>query len=335
MYTFRTFIRFFFLFFIITIQQTFFSSSFDPLSSTSSAQQQNQQQLSQNIQHSQQTHQQHSLQTEYFGDNSGASNLDIFSDILFGQQSSHHQPQQQQSQQSTQNYSFSQANRLVELSSSSSETLVAGDNTSHFGSNDSIPNSLVHQQYPIQSSSQSIDSEQEKKLFFDRSSTENLGLLTLRSNSDPTIALHSLQQARQQQQLQQQQQQHSAGLTDISQNVPSQTNQPTPSAAAAIAESSLPSFQDIYPIKYNQLETFGLKMDEDCYNLAQTHHHANINYHHGHGHQHHAMHQEHFEYQQNPQQFMSPNFYPYDQPSMVSNLFSVIFSFLINVRSKP
>lgn len=218
-------------------------------------------------------------------------------------------------------YNFAQTNRFVEHSNSSSETLIGNtDNSSHFGSNDSIPNSLAlpysHQQQPtIQPHHPTVDTDQAKKLFFDRDS-EDLNLLTLRSNSDPTIALHSLQRARLQQQ-------HNCGLTDISQNapVPSQTNQPS----AALLDSSLPSFQETYPIKYNQLETFGLKMDEDCY-MAQNHQ-ANINYHHGHGHQHHVMHQEHFEYQQNPSQFMAQNFYSYEQQQQM-------VSFLLNEELK-
>lgn len=241
---------------------------------------------------------------------------------MFSQQQQHQQPSVQtnpihRSQQSI-GYNFAQtSNRFVEHSSSSNETLVGNtENSSHFGSNDSIPNSLAlpypPQQQPIQATHHtSIDSEQNKKLFFNRDSGEDLNLLTLRSNSDPTIALHSSQRSRVQQP------QHSIALTDISQNtptVPSQANQPN----ASTLDSTLPSFQETYPIKYNQLETFGLKMDEDCY-MAPTHQ-ANINYHHGHGHQHHhvPMHPEHFEYQQNPSQFMTQNFYPYEQQQMVS-----------------
>lgn len=258
-----------------------------------------------------QQNQQASQNQQYFSESN--SNLDIFSDILFGQQ----QQQQQQATPPNQlpsEYNFSQTNRLVEHSNSSSETLVANsDNTHHFGSNDSIASTshrYSHQQQtPIQSHS-SIESDTEKKLFFDRSTSEDLGLLTLRSNSDPTIALHSLQQSRLQQQ-------NTVALTDISQNVPVQTQINHPANTVGIPESSLPSFQETYPIKYNQLENFGLKMDEDCYNIAQSHQN-NMNYHHGHQHQHHVMHQEHFEYQQNPTQFMTPNFYPYEQQSMVS-----------------
>lgn len=282
-------------------------SSFDPLSSSSQPQTQDQ-------------FQQQSAQAQQFFTDSS----DIFSDLLFGQQQHQHQPVQtnqlHQSQQPI-DYNFSQTNRFVEHSNSSSETLIGNtDNSSHFGSNDSIPNSLAlpySLQQPIQAH-HPVDSNQTKKLFFDRDS-EDLNLLTLRSNSDPTIALHSLQRARLQQQ-------HNIGLTDISQNAPvpvpvqvqvplqSQANQASAAAAAAaLLESTLPSFQETYPIKYsNQLETFGLKMDEDCY-MAQNHQ-ATINYHHGHGHQHHVMHQEHFEYQQNPAaQFMAQNFYSYEQ----------------------
>lgn len=296
--------------------QNLFSSvsSFDPLSLSTQPQSQ-EDSTSQQHQQQQQQHQQQ--QQQYFSESN--NNLDFVSDILFGQQ-------QHPSTADTQNpinYNFPETSRLVEHSNSSSETLVGNtDTSSHFGSNDSIPNSLTHPYQHQQSQIQSLGaSEQNKKLFFDRTTSEDLGLLTLRSNSDPTIALHSLQQAR----LQQQQ---SLGLTDISQNipVPSQSNHQQ-ITAAELLESTLPSFQETYPIKYNQLETFGLKMDEDCYNMAQAHQ-GNIGYHHGH--QHHVMHQDQYDYQQNHSQFMAPNFYPYDQQSMVSLRHTIYVDFEIN-----
>lgn len=204
--------------------------------------------------------------------------------------------------------------------------MASTDTASHFGSTDSIPNSLrsVHQQQQQQAITPIPG--QDKKIFFDRSSSEDLGLLTLRSSSDPTIALHSLQSR----------QQHNLGLTDISQNIQqqqtSQQQQQTSHLPPGLVDpqSTLPSFQETYSIKYNQLATFGLKMDEDCYNIASPHH-ANMNYHqvHGHGHAHghqHTMHQDHYDYQQNTAQFISPNFYPYEQQqSMVITFSNQIF----------
>lgn len=284
-------------------------------------------------------------QQQYFQDTSlSADNLDLFSDIVFSQnqqqqqqqqlqqqsQSQINQPQQiqtQHHQQQTQSYNFPTASRLLEQhSNSSNETLVgSGDNTSHFGSNDSIPNSLLIQQQQQQShhqhhqGQQTPTEEQEGKLYFDRTSASDLGPLSLRSNSDPTIALHSLQSRQQ-----------TTGLTDISQSIPLQQLQLLQQQQqqhqlqqaiqsqnlSAEAQSSLPSFQETYPIKHNQLATLGLKMDEECYNIVPPHH-PNMGYHH-HGHGHHPMHQDTYDYQQNTSQFISPSFYPYEQNTMVS-----------------
>lgn len=266
----------------------------------------------------------------YFLDSTG--NLDIFSDISFGSSHSahtsqlHHLSLSQSQPHASSDYTFSlqSARSAVDHSNSSSETLVGNIETgSHFGSDDSIPGSLIspfHQEsqvHPI-----TPVAEQEKKLFFDRSTSEELGLSALRSNSDPTIALHSLQSR---------QQHSSVALTDISHSIHSashhqqqpppqpQPPQPQPPQQAVNLldpQSTLPSFQETYSIKYNQLASFGLKMDEECYNIAAAQHHAAMSYQHGHGHQH-AMAPEHYEYQPNPSQFISPNFYPYEQQSMV------------------
>lgn len=312
-----------------------------------------------------QTHDPHSHQISqnqpYFGEST--NNLDLFSDILFGQQATQAQSNQLQQHSTADYHQFGASNRLVDHSNSSTDTLVAStENTAHhFGSNDSIASSSLSFGHQQSAQVQSIDSDTAKKHFYDRSTPEDLGLLTLRSNSDPTIALHSLHQSRAHQQPQQQPQQPipNVALTDISQNVPVQSqSQSHPTNAISIPDSSLPSFQDIYQIKYNQLETFGLKMDEDCYHMAQPQQNNMAYHHHGHGHnqphphqqppqqhsahlhhhqqqhqpQHqHVMHQEQFDYQpNNSQQFMSSNFYPYEQQSMVSSqrIFYILFTIL-------
>lgn len=290
----------------------------------------------------------------YFLDSTG--NLDIFSEIAFGstqpsQTTPHLSSLSQNQPQASSDYTFSlQSTRsVVDHSNSSNETLVGNiDSGSHFGSNDSIPSSLLtsfHQDTQVHSVT---SPEQEKKLLFNRSTNEELGLSSFRSNSDPTIALHSLQSR----------QQHQSGvaLTDISHNFhpvtthhqqSQQQNQPQQqqqqqtqqSQAAQQAvnlldiQSSLPSFQETYSIKYNQLAAIGLKMDEDCYNIAAAQHHTNMNYQHGHGHQH-PMVPEHYEYQANPSQFISPNFYPYEQQSLVSKHGRSVHTFCANFSFK-
>lgn len=91
--------------------------------------------------------------------------------------------------------------------------------------------------------------EQEHDLIFETSSTEELGLLSLRSSSDPTlsntVAQRPLEEA-----------------VNIQRPQTSVDIDPNP---------ILPSFQETYPIKYNQLADFGLKMDEDCFNVGGGH----------------------------------------------------------------
>lgn len=133
-----------------------------------------------------------------------------------------------------------------------------------------------------------------------QNSPVELGPLTLRSSSDPSIPLHAFQSRQQAE------------------------NQQRPSTSA----SPLPSFQETYSIKYNQLASLGLKMDEDCYNMASPHHPATA-YHHGHGHA--ITHHPHYEFSQHgtPHYVPPGGFYPqpYEPHAMVSlkhlKLFSV------------
>lgn len=82
--------------------------------------------------------------------------------------------------------------------------------------------------------------------FFGRSAEVNP--LTLRSSSDPTLALHAAH--------------------GRLQAIREQAN--TSNESAGLAET-LPSFKEIYPIKYNQqLSEIGLKMDEDCFQMVTS-----------------------------------------------------------------
>lgn len=151
--------------------------------------------------------------------------------------------------------------------------------------------------------------EQDSDLIFETSSTEELGLLSLRSSSDPT-------------------------LSHTSQRQPSNDVRPQTSADLQLdANSILPSFQDTYPIKYNQLSDFGLKMDEDCGFSVATHSQQQ-NYQQGHhggapyagGHHHHAFGNP-SEYLQNVGNFYQQHqhhhhhHHQYENHSMVSFLF--------------
>lgn len=88
--------------------------------------------------------------------------------------------------------------------------------------------------------------EQEHDLIFETSSTEELELLSLRSSSDPTLSNTSSRQPLEE-------------AVNIQRPQTSDDLDPNP---------ILPSFQDTYQIKYNQLADFGLKMDEDCFNVG-------------------------------------------------------------------
>lgn len=266
-------------------------------------QQEQQLQLEQSRQQQQQPDQQYSYES---------SNLDLFPEIIFTPQ----EPSLHTSYTANDNPTNSGSNRLTaqaQHSSSSSETLIGS--SSHLESTENIPGSIITQQFKQEdyidhhsdTSTTAGSTHSSIHDFFERSTSEDIGLLSLRSSSDPTIALHSYQSR--------QQAIREESISGL------QTDQPTCSsvaAAAALLHSSLPSFQETYSIKYNQLSSLGLKMDEDCYNIASPHHSALSNYHHGHGHHPAAFSQDHYnEYQQHSEQFMTPGsgFYQYEQPS--------------------
>lgn len=115
----------------------------------------------------------------------------------------------------------------------------------------SIPEQLTPQWIP--SSIQEFTSDR-------NSSTIQGGFFNLRSSSDPVIALHSLQARKQQQE--------------------NDNNIKTATAISLDTGSSLPSFQETYPIKYSQPINLNLKMDEDCYNFASHHPENNNSYFH-------------------------------------------------------
>ncbi|XP_053692129.1 probable nuclear hormone receptor HR38 [Sabethes cyaneus] len=189
-------------------------------------------------------------------------------------------------------------------SNSSSDTLVGLEEApSAFGeSSDSIPTALLKAAENLTelrdpfsvSPSRTQPAEAEQDLLLETSSTEELGLLTLRSSSDPVLASSARQQ--------QPQHQHPAIQAQQQQPHPQRTGGPRQLRSTDIAGTSstnpiLPSFQETYPIKYNQLASFGLKMDEDCFKIAASPHHQNISYgHHGYGH-HAAVQQPHYEFQ--------------------------------------
>ncbi|XP_058820055.1 probable nuclear hormone receptor HR38 isoform X2 [Topomyia yanbarensis] len=190
-------------------------------------------------------------------------------------------------------------------SNSSSDTLVGlEENPSTFGeSSDSISVALLKAAYKEDNLTELRDpfstgpprtqtTGPEQDLLLDTSSTEELGLLTLRSSSDPVLASSARQQQPQAHHhlIQQQQQPQRPGPRQI------------PSTEVAGGTSGvnpiLPSFQETYPIKYNQLANFGLKMDEDCFKIAASPHLQNVSYgHQSYGH-HTAVQQAHYEFQQ-------------------------------------
>ncbi|XP_062547708.1 probable nuclear hormone receptor HR38 isoform X2 [Armigeres subalbatus] len=199
-------------------------------------------------------------------------------------------------------------------SNSSSDTLVGlEENPSTFGgSNDSIPTAILKATYKEEaltdlqdpftagpSRAQTTDPDQD--LLLETSSTEELGLLTLRSSSDPVLASSSRQP----------QPPHSQLLHQQSQRTGPRPITSTEVHSGSAASSLLPSFQETYPIKYNQLASFGLKMDEDCFKIAVSPHHQSVGYgHHNYGH-HTAVHQTHYEF---PQHTAAPST-QYSNPS--------------------
>ncbi|XP_041777419.1 probable nuclear hormone receptor HR38 isoform X4 [Anopheles merus] len=248
---------------------------------------------SQSLHHEQQHHhqQQHPHQHQH---HQLASGLDKFVELF-----SAAQPHTPAESITTESYLADQ----TQHSNSSSDTLVGlEDNPSTFGgSSDSIPSALLKASYKEElpspfsagpSTRAPTTEPPDTDLLFESSSTEELGLLTLRSSSDPVLASSArLPQAivhAQQGQLR-----PNAPATAGPSGVESV-------AAAAAAASLLPSFQETYPIKYNQLASYGLKMDDDCFKMASSpHHHQAVTAayaHHGsvygHGHQHHH-HQHH------------------------------------------
>lgn len=300
------------------LQASFSSlSSFDFTSSQPNYHQQNQQlphqhQVNQQ-QHQQQPHLQQLQESQNYSYESSSLDLlpDIFTQSSYG--SSDHAA----------NASNADYVRQSHHSNSSNETLIGG--ASNLGSTENISVagdiSAIEplQQFKQEYYTPSTDRRNETSAnfvsnnttstadYFERS--EDIGLLSLRSSSDPTIALHCFQSRQQ-----------ALRTSEASANVSiSSSDQSAAAAAAALLHSSLPSFQETYSIKYNQLSSLGLTMDDDCYNVASPHHQtAGSNYHHGHGHHPTAFSQEHFnEYQQQSGPFMNPNsgFYQYDQSS--------------------
>ncbi|XP_058449361.1 nuclear receptor subfamily 4 group A member 2 [Malaya genurostris] len=211
-------------------------------------------------------------------------------------------------------------------SNSSSDTLVGlEEHPPTFGeSSDSISSVLLKASYkddnlaelrdPFSTSSPRTQAtEPEPDLLLESSSTEELGLLTLRSSSDPVLASSARQQ---------QPPSHPSLLQQKQQPQP-----PRPSARQITStevvgtsgvSSILPSFQETYPIKYNQLANFGLKMDEDCFKIAASPHHQNVSYgHQSYGH-HTAVQQPHYEFQQHT---AAPNM-QYSNPTSGGSFYS-------------
>jgi nuclear receptor subfamily 4 group A member 2 len=138
--------------------------------------------------------------------------------------------------------------------------------------------------------------EQEHDLIFETSSTEELGLLSLRSSSDPTLSNTVARQPHEE----------SVNLQRPQTSIDNDPNNPI-----------LPSFQETYPIKYNQLADFGLKMDEDCFNVGGGHS-GNVAASYQHQHAQHSTpygFATHSEYLQNVGNFYQHH---YDSHSMVS-----------------
>lgn len=136
--------------------------------------------------------------------------------------------------------------------------------------------------------------EQEHDLIFESSSTEELGLLSLRSSSDPTLSNTASRQPLEE-------------AVNVQRPPPNIDLDPNP---------ILPSFQETYPIKYNQLADFGLKMDEDCFNVGA--HPSNVAAYQPHQHAQHSApygFTTHSEYLQNVGNFYQHH---YESHSMVS-----------------
>lgn len=123
-------------------------------------------------------------------------------------------------------------------------------------------------------------SEQDQDILFESSSSDELAILSLRSNSDPQISNHS-------------------------------------NLSTADANPILPSFQETYQIKNDQLEDLGLKMDEDCYNVASPHQSVTA-FHHPHNLHQSILQENGYGFQQHTEsQYMpSNNFYQQYEPQI-------------------
>jgi hypothetical protein len=165
-------------------------------------------------------------------------NLDAsFSDILYSQGHQSRSFHEQQTQ-----HSNSSSDTLVGIEEEQSNDLLLPTIT-HFKEE---PTFSTNPHTPI--NPQSV--EQEHDLVFESSSSEELGLLSLRSRSDPTL---------------------SNTVVSGQPTTPMDESIDIPCSQASVdldPNSLLPSFQDTYQIKYNQLADFGLKMDEECYNVG-------------------------------------------------------------------
>uniref|UniRef100_A0A1B0GIQ0 Probable nuclear hormone receptor HR38 n=1 Tax=Lutzomyia longipalpis TaxID=7200 RepID=A0A1B0GIQ0_LUTLO len=232
---------------VLRLHSTFSSlSSFDLLSSNQQYSSQQYHQLQQQIQQEQ--------ESVHF--DLGGSDLDPLSEVLYPSTSSTSligQPIASTSQGRGSDTPFVEQ---LHHSNSSSDTLIGlSSHSSHFGGSvESLPSTLVplfNKEDPTALVSQSDQASGTLERPTD------IGPLTLRSSSDPAISLHSLQ---------------------------SRQSQASSSTTPTAPDSPLPSFQETYSIKYSQLASFGLKMDEDSFNVASPYHSGVVAYQHGHQH---------------------------------------------------
>ncbi|CAG9798960.1 unnamed protein product [Chironomus riparius] len=200
-----------------------------------------------------------------------------FSDILFSQNQQDRAFIEHQT-----NHSNSSSDTLVGIEEETSQDLLTPTIT-HFKEE---PPFLTHPHTPTNPRSV----EQDQDLIFETSSTEELGLLSLRSSSDPTLSNTSRQPV------------------EPSPAVSVNIQRPQTSADLLDPNPILPSFQDTYPIKYNQLADFGLKMDEDCFNVT-SHTTGVANYQQGHHATPYSGFQTHSEYLQNVGNFYQHHHY--------------------------
>lgn len=212
----------------------------------------------------------------------------------------HHHSQSQHNIQSFPGIGYSsnhQANSYLDQqaqhSSSSSDTLV-GIEEDEQTSNLLLPTITQFKKEPGYSSNPNtptnLSRSDNEDILFETSSTEELGLLNLRSSSDSSLSTNSRQ-------------------TNVS------TNLQRPQASSDLLDNNpiLPSFQEIYPnIKYSQLADFGLKMDEDCFNIATAHPQNVAAFHQ----QHQQAHNQGILHQGNPSSY---GFQAHNEPQYVQN----------------